>query len=430
MKKIFPLLLTLASFQASFAQNLTLEGAIELGLKNRYELQSAYMQLKIDQQQNKKINASWLPQVTANGDFRYNSILQKSVLPIGDFGIPGISPGTTSTVAFGVPYNTTIGLDAQQKLLDLTKKIDRKINNNSVENQLLTIEIQKTNVRNDISEAYFNVLYQKEKIKLAQEAVVRAQTNLENGQTRLKAGTALTNDIERLALDLSNQRLASRKAKQDYEFSMDQLKFRMNVNQDTTLEISESLQSLVQKKAPSSVPPHSNNNTIRKEEIARLGNQLQAKKMLKRNAPTLSAYGNISLLALNEDVYPFSYLGLRTSVTLFGGQQAKFSAQDYQIRSQMNQVNIEKYRLDLDFEIRSVKKSMEYAQLDLEESEKNITLAKHVYANDQFRFEKGNIVLSELKNSEFTLLTAENNYLITTYNYLLTMLKLEKLLGQ
>jgi outer membrane protein TolC len=96
----------------------------------------------------------------------------------------------------------------------------------------------------------------------------------------------------------------------------------------------------------------------------------------------------------------------------------------------MNQVNIEKYRLDLDFEIRSVKKSMEYAQLDLEESEKNITLAKHVYANDQFRFEKGNIVLSELKNSEFTLLTAENNYLITTYNYLLTMLKLEKLLGQ
>jgi len=430
MKKIFPLLLTLASFQASFAQNLTLEGAIELGLKNRYELQSAYMQLKIDQQQNKKINASWLPQVSANGDFRYNSILQKSVLPIGDFGIPGISPGATSTVAFGVPYNTTIGLDAQQKLLDLTKKIDRKINNNSVENQLLTIEIQKTNVRNDISEAYFNVLYQKEKIKLAQEAVVRAQTNLENGQTRLKAGTALTNDIERLALDLSNQRLASRKAKQDYEFSMDQLKFRMNVNQDTTLEISESLQSLVQKKAPSSVPPYSNNNTIRKEEIARLGNQLQAKKMLKRNAPTLSAYGNISLLALNEDVYPFSYLGLRTSITLFGGQQAKFSAQDYQIRSQMNQVNIEKYRLDLDFEIRSVKKSMEYAQLDLEESEKNITLAKHVYANDQFRFEKGNIVLSELKNSEFTLLTAENNYLITAYNYLLIMLKLEKLLGQ
>jgi outer membrane protein TolC len=430
MKKIFPLLLTLASFQASFAQNLTLEGAIELGLKNRYELQSAYMQLKIDQQQNKKINASWLPQVSANGDFRYNSILQKSVLPIGDFGIPGISPGATSTVAFGVPYNTTIGLDAQQKLLDLTKKIDRKINNNSVENQLLTIEIQKTNVRNDISEAYFYVLYQKEKIKLAQEAVVRAQTNLENGQTRLKAGTALTNDIERLALDLSNQRLASRKAKQDYEFSMDQLKFRMNVNQDTTLEISESLQSLVQKKAPSSVPPYSNNNTIRKEEIARLGNQLQAKKMLKRNAPTLSAYGNISLLALNEDVYPFSYLGLQTSITLFGGQQAKFSAQDYQIRSQMNQVNIEKYRLDLDFEIRSVKKSMEYAQLDLEESEKNITLAKHVYANDQFRFEKGNIVLSELKNSEFTLLTAENNYLITAYNYLLIMLKLEKLLGQ
>lgn len=428
MKNILLVINALLLFNISSAQTLTLPEAIELGLKNRSELKTQALQLQLDQQQDAKIKASWLPQVSASGDLRYNAILQKSVLPIGEFGLPGISPDATTTVAFGVPFNTSVGLDATQKIFDPNKNIDKKINANIVENQLIILEKQKKDIRYAITEAYYNVLLQKEKVKLAEEAVSRAQVNLENGQTRFKAGTALKNDIDRLSLDLSNTRLSARKAQQDYDFSLEQLKYQLNISKETKIEIAETVKTMAQSKAQSTITDITDNSAVRREQIAMLGNQLQAQKIMKRNAPTLSAYGNLSLLALNEEVYPYSYLGLRATMTLYDGKQARLAAADYDIRRQINQVNIEKLRSDLDFEIRAAQKTLEQAQLDLEESEKNIALARQVYATDLFRLEKGNIVVSDLKNSEFTLQTTENNYIVAAYNYLMAALKIEQVL--
>lgn len=115
MKYLFQVLLL---FHISSAQTLTLPEAIELGLKNRSELKTQALQLQLDQEQDAKIKTSWLPQVSASGDLRYYAILQKSVLPIGEFGLPGISPDATTTVAFGVPFNTSVGIDASQKIFD------------------------------------------------------------------------------------------------------------------------------------------------------------------------------------------------------------------------------------------------------------------------------------------------------------------------
>lgn len=430
MKNILLVINALLLFNVTSAQTLTLQEAIELGLKNRSELKTQNLQLQLDQQQDAKIKASWLPQLSAAGDLRYNAILQKSVLPIGEFGIPGISQDATTTVAFGVPFNTSVGLDATQKIFDPNKNIDKKINANVVENQLIVLEKQKKDIQYAITEAFYNVLLQKEKVKLSEEAVSRAQVNLENGQTRLKAGTALKNDVDRLSLDLSNTRLSARKAKQDYDFSLEQLKYQLNISKDTTIEITETVKSMIQANTPSAIAATTDNSAVRKEQIAMTGNQLQAQKIMKRNAPTLSAYGNLSLLALNEEVYPFSYVGLRATMTLYDGKQAKLAAADYDIRRQINQVNIEKLRSDLDFEIRAAQKTLEQAQLDLEESEKNIALARQVYTTDLFRLEKGNIVVNDLKNSEFTLQTTENNYIVAAYNYLMAALKLTQVMEE
>lgn len=310
------------------------------------------------------------------------------------------------------------------------KNIDKKINANLVENQLTVPEKQRKDIRYAITEAYYNVLLQKEKVKLAEEAVSRAQVNLENGQTKLNAGTALKNDVDRLSLDLSNMRLAARKAQQDYDFSLEQLKYQMSIGKDASIEITETVKTMIPAKTPPAIAATTDNSLLRREQIAMLGNQLQAEKIMKRNAPVLSAYGNLSLLALNEKVYPYSYIGLRATMTLYDGKQAKLAAADYNIRRQINQVNIEKLCSDLDFEIRAAQKTLAQAQLDLEESEKNIALARQVYATDLFRLEKGNIVLSDLKNSEFTLQTTENNYIVAVYNLLMAGLKLAQVLEE
>ena len=428
MVRSFLLVFLLFIFDKVYTQNLSLSEAIEIGIKNRTEIKTGSLLLQSEQMKNDKIKASWLPQFSVAGDFRYNAILQQSVLPIGEFGIPGVGQDATTTVAFGVPFNTSVGVDVNQKIFDPNKKIDKKLNINAVNNQSIEIEKQKKDIRYVITEAYYQVVFQKEKVTFSEQAVSRAEVNLENVKTRFASGTALANDVDRLSLDLSNALIAARKAQQDYTFAIEQLKYRMNVGKDTKVEISETIQSMIQSGDLQQAETSPVNTSILKEKIAMNNNELLAQKATRQFVPTISAYGNLSLLALNENVYPFSYVGIRTTMLLYDGKQSNLAKQDYLLKQRINQLNIDQLTSDLDFEVRSARKSLEQAQLDLEESEKNVNLARQVYKTDVFRFEKGNLVLSDLKNSEFTLQNTENNYLTAAYNYLMAALKLDKVL--
>jgi outer membrane protein TolC len=270
-------------------------------------------------------------------------------------------------------------------------------------------------------------LYQQEKVKLAQQTLDRAKVNLDNGNIRLTNGKALINDINRLALDVSNAELSLRKTQQDNALAWSELKYRMQVPEETNLVLAETLPLLL--KNNTNLDATINNTTIKSEQIALTDNQLQIEKSLKQNAFSVSAYGNFSLLALNENISPFSYVGVKVSKPLYDGKLAKLTAEDFTIKQQINQINLEKIQSDLNFELKTARKKVEQAQLDLLESEKNTTLARQIYQTDQLRFEQGALLQNDLKSSELSLQTAENNYLIAIYNILLASLEVKKVTG-
>ena len=76
------------------------------------------------------------------------------------------------------------------------------------------------------------------------------------------------------------------------------------------------------------------------------------------------------------------------------GKQAKLNERDLKIRQQINQNNIEKYKADFANEARQAFKTLEQAKLDIAETQKNIDLAKQIFATDKFRYEKGVLQLS------------------------------------
>ena len=427
MKKTIFILLFFISFPILQAQNLTLQDAIQQGLEHSFTLKTQTLQVQISSAENAKIRAGNQPQVSASSDVRYNAILQKSVIPIGAFGLPNTPSDAVQTVAFGVPFNATISLDATKKLYDAQQGINRKINDNKVESQKNNLEQSKNDLRFAISSAYYNVLYQQEKVKLAQQTLDRAKVNLDNGNIRLTNGKALINDINRLALDVSNAELSLRKTQQDNALAWSELKYRMQVPEETNLVLAETLPLLL--KSNTNLDATINNTTIKSEQIALTDNQLQIEKSLKQNAFSVSAYGNFSLLALNENISPFSYVGVKVSKPLYDGKLAKLTAEDFTIKQQINQINLEKIQSDLNFELKTARKKVEQAQLDLLESEKNTTLARQIYQTDQLRFEQGALLQNDLKSSELSLQTAENNYLIAIYNILLTSLEVKKVTG-
>ncbi|MBL0325079.1 MAG: TolC family protein [Cytophagaceae bacterium] len=417
-----------------FSQKYNLETAISEGLKNRIEIKNQRLLTEIANKQNAKIAAQWLPQVSGSVDMRWNTQLQTTILP---FDITGQNPGGNSTVKFGLPFNNALGIQADQKIFDANKKIDKAINDNTVTQREIDLEQKVTQIKQSITEAYYGVLLNKEQIKTFQEAYERAKTALENAATKFKMGTLLENDYNRFVLDEQNAKVSIDKAKLEYELSLINLKYQMALPENNEIEVDEDLNLILSKTTANYLQQYENRPEIKAEETALKLNSLNIDKQMAKNKPTLSAYGNYSVLQLNKQFnpfsantwYPFNYVGVKLNVPIFNGKQSSLNATDFKIQQEINRNNLQKLRSDFEQEARTSTKQMVQAKLDLEQTQKNIQLAQSIYGVDKFRFESGVLALSDLKNSEYSLKQAENNYLNAIYSFLLAELKYKKATG-
>lgn len=436
MKKyIIYIFITLLS-SVAYAQNqkISLADAIQIGLQNRIELKNQQLLIQLAESENDKIKAKWNPQVTASGDARINTQLQQNILPF-KFGQNGFEAGET-VLKFGRTFNTILTLQAEQKLYDANKKIDQKINTTQVENQKNQREQQEISIKQSISEAYYAAVFNKERIDFQRDALERATTNLDIAKVKFANGTMLESDFNRFQLDRSNAQISLNKALQDYELSVENLAYQMNQKVEN-MEIADNLASILKNSQAQTLMAIEQRPEIRGEEISISNYELNIQKQKVRNLPTVSAYANYTALQQNNSInpfmkdtwFPYNYLGIKANLLIFDGKQAKLNERDLKIRQQINQNNIEKLKADFNNEAQQAYKTLEQSQLDINETKKNIELAKQIFDIDKLRFEKGVLSLSELKNTEFSLQNAENNYLSSVYNFLVASIKYKKAVG-
>lgn len=434
MKKLFVFLIPfLGMMTDSFAQKITLDEALKMGLENRIEIKNQSLQVQIAENENNKVRAKWLPQLSGSADFRWNTQLQTTILP---FDITGTNTGGTTQAQFGLPFNNTLGVQLDQKIFDVGQSIDRKINQVQIENQQNSLEQQKINVKQVITEAYYLVVFNQERIAFAEKQVERNQANLEAAETKWKAGTLLQDEYDRFVLDLSNAKISLQKAKQDLELSLEALKYQMGTKNNFT-EVADKLANILKSMDNLTADMIAQRPEIKAEEIGFRLNELNAKKQRIKNLPSISAYGNYSALQLSNEFnpfksgtwFPFNYVGLKVNIPIFDGGQARFSAKEFTIRQTINQNNVEKLKADFDYEAKNAFKQMTQARLDVEETLKNVSLAQQILATNQLRYDKGALTLSDLKNAEFSLQNAENNYLSSVYNFLVANVRYRKAVG-
>jgi outer membrane protein TolC len=420
-----------------FAQKITLNEAIQKGIENRIELKTQALNIQIASSENVKIKAKWLPQLSASGDVRWNTQLQTTILP---FALPGSNESQT-IVKFGRPFNNTFAIQAEQKVYDANKKIDRLVNDTQTEAQKNTLEQQKINLKQSITEAYFSAVFNKEKLRLSEIAMQRANAYLDAAKVKFEQGTILKNDLDKFTLDVSNAKLTQTKNVQDYELSLVTLQYQLNTN--AKAEPAEDLTSIlnysqITERRPAENQTNADKRTeLKAEEINLQLNELNLQKQKSRNLPTVSAYGNYSAFQISDTFNPFAsgtwftanYVGIRANIPIFDGKQAKLSSQDFLVRKQINQLNMERLRNDFNYETKSTWNALQQSKLNLEEAKKNITLAQQILETDKFRFEQGVIVISDLKNSEYSLQNSENQYLSSIYNFLVASVRYKKASG-
>jgi outer membrane protein len=430
--------LLIGTFQWLGAQGLGLEEAINTGLARRQELQSGKLKTELAGTQNDRSRADWLPNISANADMRYNPQLPTSIIPVGQFGFPGLPTDQVAQVQFGTSFNHTFSIQAEQRIIAPGSRTDKEINTLRTQTEALGVEQQLVQARQVITEAYFGVLYQQERLRIAQQAGVRAAVRLADLRVRLTAGAAIEDDLARAALEQANADLAERKATQDLALAEARLHYEARLDAASPTRLLDSLDVL----RTAALRQSLSNNSGSRPEIRQAGLRMQIqvlseRRVLARRLPVVSAYGAIGYQQLSNSINPFtenswfpnSYIGIRASMTLFDGHKARLESRDFSYQRRIDSLEVSRLRESFAYEVASANTALAQAVTDMEIATDNLALARRLYETDNFRFQQGSLTAAELKNTEYALQTAEHNVLGAVYSFLIASLNCRKATG-
>jgi len=410
---------------------ISLPEALRLAEQNRIELKNQQVQVQIAGNQETIRRAGWLPQVNAGADLRWNTQIQRNIIPNAPF-----ANGQDVVLRFGTPINNLANVQAEQKIYDAASRVDRQLNQVAVQTQRLNLEKLRQDVRVQVTEAYYQAVFYREKLRLSAGARERAVGYLEQARTRFSAGTLLETDLNRFELDLRNAELAVRNDQRDYNLSLETLRYRLNLPAGQVMAPADSLRSLFEQAVPAEGTPEARVE-LRQEEVNQQTALLNGQRQRSRLTPVVSAYGAYFAQQLHDTFnpfaagtwFPYNYLGLRVNVPLFDGRQARLNERQNLLQAQISQQTRQRLRNDFDYELTSARNTLEQARDNLTETERNITQARAILAIDRVRFDAGTLLLADFRNSEYTLLQAENNYLQAVYQVLNGQLQVRRALG-
>lgn len=430
--------LLLGGFQLLAAQGLSLDAALQAGLAGRQELQAASLKTELAATQNDKLRAGWLPQVTANGDLRYNPQLATSIIPIGQFGLPGVPSDQVAQAQFGTSFSNSFSIQAEQRILAPGSQVEKQINDLRTQTEELNLEQQRVSARRAITEAYFAVLYQQERLRLSQQAAERAALRLADVRTKLAAGAALADERARIELEQANADLDVRKATQDRALAFVRLCHEARLPVQTDQRLADSLTVLRTQALGQTLGNQAESRPEIRQANLRMQTQvLSERRELARRLPTISAYGAYGYQQLSNDFNPFaentwfpnSNIGIRASFTLFDGHKARLNSRDFSYQRRIDALEAERLRSDFAYEVQSASVALAQAEADMETAQQNLELARRLYDTDNFRYQQGALTSTELRNTVYSLQSAEHNVLSAVYNFLLASLNYRKATG-
>ena len=142
LKKFVGILLTcLISINLHAQAILSLDSCVSMAIENRASIRSHAQDQLIAALKTADLKAKYWPQISLNYDYRYNPIIQTSIIPIGQF-----YPEATSEVRamrFGTTWQQNAGATIYQPLWDAS--IASQVAESKIQDRLKQLDQQNVN---------------------------------------------------------------------------------------------------------------------------------------------------------------------------------------------------------------------------------------------------------------------------------------------
>ena len=423
MKNTLILTLSLLCFMVTFSQdapeNFTLQEAIDYALKHNRIAKNASRDIDAAKKQKWETIATGLPQI--DGRISYVNNLKQQ--------FPGIDFNGDNVVDFGAKQNITPSITLNQLVFDgsyLVGLQSAKVFLEISENAKTKTDLQ---VRQNVINAYGNVLLAIESIKLLDNNILILEKNLNETTKIYENGLGDQESVEQLQITLSSLKSNLNKTQRLKKITYQLLNLTLGLDINHPTGLTDTLETLTLQNMSLELLDTENNveKTIdyKIAENNKVSKELLVKLEQSRALPTLRGFITGSYIG-NNDQFRFldsNQFWAGTAAFGFNLDIPVFGAGLKSARTQRAKINLEKSIDDLTeteqqikLQIESAKSDYQFSIEDYENKKENLNLSERIERKNQTKFFEGIASSFELRQAQTQLYGAQQEFLQAMLN--------------
>jgi outer membrane protein TolC len=420
MHKFIAILIGCISFSAlsqeDIKEQLSLQEAIDFALKNNRNAILATKDIEAAKQQKWETIATGLPQVDAEINYQNFLKQQVSVVPAEIFGGQA---GELTEVVFGAQQTATGTATLRQLIFDGSYLV-------GLQSAKVFLEISKNaktktdlQVRENVINAYGNVLLAEESINIFKSNVVILEKNLFDVTQIYENGFEEEESVEQLKITLSNVKNNLAKTERLKTIAYQMLNLNLGIDFNSTVKLTDDLETLTDKNIFVSDINDTDITTTIDYKIAendKISKSLLVKFEKSKALPSLSAFLNGGYSSFNDDFvfldkdnkwFASSLLGFSLKVPLFSSLGRTAKTQRAKINLEKAELQLTETEQRLKLQINSAQSDFEFAIQDYENKKENLGLAQRIESKNQTKFFEGVATSFDLRQAQTQLYTIQ-----------------------
>jgi len=436
---IATVLLFAIQYSAEAQEKLTLSQAINNAIANRKNIQAGKSDQIIRKLQTDAMYRKYWPQVNVEYAYRYNPILQTSILPIGVFN-PAYPADATKSIQFGTKWSQTAGLTLSQPLIDVS--INRQINEAKLQQRITAASQAKTeyDMAYTVAQVYIDINLQETKIRSAIADTGRTWISYQLLLNKFEQKRLLKSELNKARINHNNTVQQYRNAVSQLIEDKVYLLFLTGKNDfehpdliiDTTFLNYEQVTNMNEQPNVSNIPE------IQQLQLKGDLTAIQTKTERARYLPTVGVKGFIGANQYTNSFDPFaanswfglSFVGIDLKYPLLFGEDKHRKLQQLKLQStqyyqQKDDITTQYFKDGLIAKIR-----MEQVLSELKVQEENIALSIESIGIFQARVSEGQESSSNLNIEEADLQKLDASYQSNRMQYWLYFLDYLKATGK
>jgi outer membrane protein TolC len=440
---------------AQARHELSARQAAAYAMKNSVHVKNALVDVQIQEQTNREITASALPQLNANTGVAYNPNVTTQTFPnfIGaaTYGVlekEGVS-GSNGPIKmpddlgfiqaqFGTKFNNSLGVDLQQLLFEGQVFVGLQARATSMQLARKNVEVTEEAIKANVYKIYYQLSAGKNQLDILDANLSRLQKLANDTKKLYENGFAERLDIDKVNVQLTNLQTEKQRVLNTIENGYLGLKYLMGMPVRDTLILTETISDTDIRTGvlDASLYDYSDRKEYQYAELGKRMNEFNVKRYKLTYFPTVALASNYMRLRQADKFgfggpwFPSSQIALRVSVPIFDGFARDARIQRAKLQLQQTENQIEDLKLTIDRDVQEAINNYSSSLATLDNQKRNMELAEKVYSQTKKKYEIGTGSTTEINNADAELRIAQTNYINALYDAIIAKVDFLKATGK